>query len=214
MEADYQEFPYGGNGYLRILRFAPADDRIYATTYSPFDGTSITTSPDQMDMAYAMAGPGTFSVIGTVNGVASGANASISWSGLENNTSYEWYAEASDGALSTTSSTWNFTTALAAPEGINATDGAFTHRVVISWNAVPGATFYEVYRNTSNASSGSSLLGFPTLPPFSDASAAPGTTYWYSVKACNSAGCSAFSSSDSGYPLLVLRKIYLPLVRL
>ena len=34
--ADYQDFPNGGNGYLRILRFSPADDKIYATTYSPY----------------------------------------------------------------------------------------------------------------------------------------------------------------------------------
>ncbi|MDD5700909.1 MAG: metallophosphoesterase, partial [Dehalococcoidales bacterium] len=33
MLADYQDFPNGGNGYLRLLRFSPADNTIYATTY-------------------------------------------------------------------------------------------------------------------------------------------------------------------------------------
>ena len=27
---DYQDYPNGGNGYLRILRFSPANDKIYA----------------------------------------------------------------------------------------------------------------------------------------------------------------------------------------
>ena len=36
MLADYQDYPNGGNGILRILRFSPAADKIYATTYSPF----------------------------------------------------------------------------------------------------------------------------------------------------------------------------------
>jgi hypothetical protein len=54
MQADYQDFS-GGNGYLRILQFSPATNTIHATTYSPYINNSITTSPDQMDMAYNMA---------------------------------------------------------------------------------------------------------------------------------------------------------------
>jgi hypothetical protein len=48
MLADYQDFPNGGNGYLRILRFSPASNTIYATTYSPYIDSYITTFPDQM----------------------------------------------------------------------------------------------------------------------------------------------------------------------
>lgn len=110
MEADYQEYPSGGSGYLRILRFSPLDDKIYATTYSPYTGAYITSSPDQMEMAYDLAGSAAFEVIGTVNGVASGSNAGFNWTGLLNNTRYDWYAVANDGINSTTSSTWGFTT--------------------------------------------------------------------------------------------------------
>ena len=110
MEADYQDHPSGGNGYLRILRFSPLDDKIYATTYSPYISAYITSSPDQMEMAYDMAGSAAFAVIGTANGVASGSNASISWTGLANGTRYDWFAVANDGITSTTSSTWGFTT--------------------------------------------------------------------------------------------------------
>jgi len=110
MEADYQDYPNGGNGYLRILRFSPADDKIYATTYSPYSNTYITSSPDQMEMSYNMFSSTTFEVVGTENSVASDSNASINWAGLSNSSGYEWYAVASDGAASTTSSTWSFTT--------------------------------------------------------------------------------------------------------
>jgi hypothetical protein len=55
MLANYQDFPNGGNGYLRILRFSPANNMIYATTYSPYINSYITTSPDQMNMAYNMS---------------------------------------------------------------------------------------------------------------------------------------------------------------
>ena len=39
--ADYQDF--AGSGYLRILRFSPADDMIYMTTSSPISGFSPIT---------------------------------------------------------------------------------------------------------------------------------------------------------------------------
>ena len=108
---DYQDFPYGGNGYLRIYRFSPADDMVYMTTYSPTADAFITTQPDRMNLLYDMAGSSApYSLIGTVSGVASGENASISWSGLSNGTKYQWYAVASDTSLSTNSKVWSFTT--------------------------------------------------------------------------------------------------------
>ncbi len=110
MLADYQDFPNGGNGYLRLLRFSPADNTIYATTYSPTQDAYITTSPDQMDMAYTMSSTAPFEVIGTVSGISSGSNASISWPGREADTEYEWYVEVSDGSRTTTGPVWTFTT--------------------------------------------------------------------------------------------------------
>ena len=58
MLADYQTFSFFGNGgYLRILRFSPADDKIYVTTYSPYVNKYITSYPDQMEMVYDMPLP-------------------------------------------------------------------------------------------------------------------------------------------------------------
>ncbi|MEZ5105132.1 MAG: DNRLRE domain-containing protein [Draconibacterium sp.] len=109
MQADYQDFSYG-NGYLRILRFSPANDKIYATTYSPYLPASIATYPDEMDMEYDMeGGSSSFEVLGMAT-VESGSNASFSWAGLTSGTEYEWFAVVSDGLTTSTSSTWSFTT--------------------------------------------------------------------------------------------------------
>jgi hypothetical protein len=35
MLVDYQGLPNGGDGWLRTLRFAPVEDKIYVTAYSP-----------------------------------------------------------------------------------------------------------------------------------------------------------------------------------
>jgi hypothetical protein len=108
--ADYQGMS-NGNGYLRILRFSPANDMIYMTTYSPYTGGSITTDPDQKDLAYDMPGAPAFELIGTVTGVASGGTASLSWPGRAENTAYEWGVEVTDGVSETTTGpVWSFTT--------------------------------------------------------------------------------------------------------
>ncbi len=42
--------------------------------------------------------------------MASGGNASFTWTGLSSTTEYEWYVDVSDGELTTTGATWSFTT--------------------------------------------------------------------------------------------------------
>jgi len=86
------------------------------------------------------------------------------------------------------------------PTGISASDGTFTDRVQVSWSASTGATYYQVFRHTSNNSSSATLLSSNhSSSPYNDTSAVAGTTYYYWIKACNSGGCSSFSASDSGY---------------
>ena len=108
MLADYQDYPNGGNGYLRILRFSPAANKIYATTYSPYIGQYITTFPDQMEMEYAMSER--FPKIGENTDVASGSDTTLNWPGLKPFTKYEWYVAVSDGVRTTTGPVWSFTT--------------------------------------------------------------------------------------------------------
>ncbi|WP_162844817.1 tandem-95 repeat protein, partial [Pelolinea submarina] len=110
MLSDYQDFP--NTGYLRILRFSPADDKIYGTTCTPSGSCLNSTSNyDQTELAYDMEnGNDAFELIGTVEDVVNGSNASFTWEDLDNSTEYEWYATVSDGAETITGSTWSFTT--------------------------------------------------------------------------------------------------------
>jgi hypothetical protein len=89
-----------------------------------------------------------------------------------------------------------------APTGISASDGTYTDHVQVSWNAVSGATAYEVWRNTSNNSGSATNLGDKTSP-LDDYGVTQGTTYYYWVKAKNNCGTSGFSSVDSGYACIV-----------
>ena len=96
--------------------------------------------------------------------------------------------------------TANFTANVPSPPtGVSASDGNYSDKVQVSWSVSSGATSYQVYRNTSNASSGAAQIGTPSATSFDDTAATPTTIYYYFVKACNGAGCSGFSASDSGY---------------
>jgi fibronectin type 3 domain-containing protein len=115
---------------------------------------------------------------------------------------YYYFAKACNGGgcsdLSTPDSGYR---AMHPPTGVTASDGTFTDKVQVSWTASTGATSYQVYRNTSDSSSGATQLGTPAASPYDDTSATPGATYYYFVKGCASAGCTDFSASDSGYRL-------------
>ncbi|RLI12453.1 hypothetical protein DRO33_02645, partial [Candidatus Bathyarchaeota archaeon] len=85
------------------------------------------------------------------------------------------------------------------PTGVLATDGTYTDRVRITWNAVSGANRYEVYRATSQYGSYSLIAGNVTTTSYDDTSVSAGQRYWYKVKACNACGCSGYSGADEGW---------------
>ena len=68
---------------------------------------------------------------------------------------------------------------------------------MLTWNAVSGATSYKVYRATSQNGT-YSLLGTVTATSYINTGAKDGVTYYYKVKAVNSAGESAYSNIVSG----------------
>jgi hypothetical protein len=90
-----------------------------------YDGFSYDLSPigeNIFSLPYNMDGGGSYQLIGTVENIPSGSNASVTWSGLTNNTEYEWYAVSSDGTQDATSPTWSFTTEAAnSPHALNVT---------------------------------------------------------------------------------------------
>jgi hypothetical protein len=148
--SNYQWGTNGGNGWLRLMKFVPSLNQIQVKTYSPYATQWHTTSADQFNLSYSMG----YSLIGTSNNVPSGTDASITWTGLTNNTQYEWYAVASYSNQSATSATWNFTTGAqtltvsktgngtvtSSPAGINCGSTcsyAFAYNTVVTLTATP-----------------------------------------------------------------------------
>lgn len=87
----------------------------------------------------------------------------------------------------------------AAPTGISASDGTKADRVQITWNVSTNAASYEIWRNTVSSNTSALKIGTSTTTTYDDTSAIAGKTYYYWVKAVNSAGTSGFSTSNSGY---------------
>ena len=76
-------------------------------------------------------------------------------------------------------------------------NSASSGKPMLTWNAVSGATSYKVYRATSQNGT-YSLLGTVTATSYTNTGAKAGVTYYYKVKAVNSAGESAYSNTVSG----------------
>ena len=76
-------------------------------------------------------------------------------------------------------------------------NSASSGKPMLTWNAVSGATSYKVYRATSQNGT-YSLLGTVTTTSYTNTGAKAGVTYYYKVKAVNSAGESAYSNIVSG----------------
>ncbi len=86
--------------------------------------------------------------------------------------------------------------ALGAPQNVQATDGTYPDKVRVTWNPVPSATMYKVYRGPNC----SSMIGESNSTTFDDTGAIPGRQYVYSVRPVSSGGLEgACSSNDPGH---------------
>ncbi|MDO9542089.1 MAG: VCBS repeat-containing protein, partial [Kiritimatiellia bacterium] len=86
-----------------------------------------------------------------------------------------------------------------APQDVSASAGTYAFKVAVAWSAASGAAGYQVWRNTVDNSSSATLHGTTALTGYNDSASAVGITYYYWVKATNSIGAGAFSSSASGW---------------
>lgn len=85
------------------------------------------------------------------------------------------------------------------PTGVAASDGNFGSTTV-TWNAVAGATSYEVWRSpTSDPSAGAMLAAGLTVLTYDDETGADDVNYFYTVKATGPGGTSGHSIGDFGY---------------
>jgi fibronectin type 3 domain-containing protein len=111
-----------------------------------------------------------------------------------------------DGACGGAIAGWVGTVPPAAPTGVSATDGTWCDKIRVCWNAVPGATGYNVFRSTAasgcNASAVVTLTGSSTCYEECEPSIQPGVTYYYSVQATHSTcGNSVCSDVDAGHAI-------------
>ncbi len=82
--SDYQGRTNGGNGWMRIMTFSPANNNISVQTYSPVLSQFETDADSQFVIPYSMANAqAPYQLIGTAN-VANGGTASVVWNGLAN----------------------------------------------------------------------------------------------------------------------------------
>jgi hypothetical protein len=107
--SDYQS-DNEGNGWLRILTFSPANNRITVQSYSPYLSQYDWGGAGSFTLNYTITGGASCSLLGTKYGVPSASNTSIAWPSLGTSTEYEWYATVSDGTTTITGPAWTFTT--------------------------------------------------------------------------------------------------------
>ena len=89
-------------------------------------------------------------------------------------------------------------TSLAAPTGVDATDGIYSTKVGLRWDTMRDATAYRIFRNTVNNPATATDLGTTAANTFFDANAAQGQTFFYWIRSENGTTTSSLSSSETG----------------
>jgi len=84
-----------------------------------------------------------------------------------------------------------------APANVRASEN-LPAKITITWDPVPGATHYQVFRDLHREGTFGSFVGMVETPVIEDTTAAVGLRYWYRVRAFNDHGGSALSQPDSG----------------
>jgi hypothetical protein len=154
--ANYQNHPFGGGGYLRIMRFSPALSRIRVCTYTPvFD--KYLTEPDSSSQFTLPCDLGpVLENLARVERVPSGGVCERTWDGCTGLCEYEWSVNVSDGVTSIVGDTWRFSTG---PSETLTIDVSGHGRVIADPPGPeydPGSTVYL----TAQADSGYVFLGW------------------------------------------------------
>jgi fibronectin type 3 domain-containing protein len=85
-------------------------------------------------------------------------------------------------------------------KNVQASDGTYDDKVVVTWDTRGDAVGYTVYRNTVNDSSSATAVSSElTGSSYDDTTATAGTVYFYWIKGRFQDGTENFSYSDAGY---------------
>lgn len=86
------------------------------------------------------------------------------------------------------------------PSGVNASDGNFYNKIVVTWSTVESAMAYLVYRSTSLYREFIEIGSADTSCVYHDRTVRAGIKYFYKVRSwSHHDGLSGFSDTDSGY---------------
>jgi len=86
------------------------------------------------------------------------------------------------------------------PTNVVASKGTYSDKVIIAWDSASNAASYMVWRSGTNDTNSAALVaGGIATTNYNDTGVVVNVIYYYWVKANNSAGASAFSSSDTGW---------------
>jgi hypothetical protein len=107
--ADYQDYPNGGNGWLRIMTFHPVTNSISVQTYSPYLNQYMTDSTNQFTLIYHNNFPNTGR--GTISGKVRNQSSCAAVAGIKVNAGTASTTSASDGSyqLSVSPETYSVT---------------------------------------------------------------------------------------------------------
>ncbi len=101
--------------------------------------------------------------------------------------------------------------ALEPPADLRVTDPVLSRQVTLSWQSVPEAHWYQVFRSLDDQPPVEPLADQLTSTGYQDFNVEPGAAYTYWVKACCELGCSGFSAPALGQTLAG-RSVFLPLI--
>ncbi|SPF46016.1 Cell wall-binding protein [Candidatus Desulfosporosinus infrequens] len=189
---------------------AIADAMTTNTSYSvpsiPTNLTATTASSSQINLTWdAISGATSYylymasSYNGTYSNIAVLTSPSYAHTGLSTNSTYYYEVQAVNSAGSsgfsaiasaTTSNTAD--NILSTPTNLTAT-AAGSSQINLTWDAISGATSYNIYRATSSSGTFANIVAVTTAG-YVDTALSSGTTYYYEVQAVNSAGTSSYSS--------------------
>ena len=122
-------------------------------------------------------------------------------SAVPQQTYYYWIKAANAAGATDFSDSDSGWTQVGVPQNLYATNDLFDHMVRVTWNSVPNATAYRIFRNTSGFSLNTVEIATVAAPllRYEDSSADAGETYYYWVKAELAGGqIGDLSDRDSG----------------